>query len=570
MKSIAAQTAQERPQMNARWSAAVVPLMEQTVGSTRTTLLVLMGAVAFVLLIACLNVSNLLLMRASGRRREMTVRAALGAGRWRLLHQLAAESLLLSVTGGVLGFLLASWGVPALIGMLPAEFPLPRMSEIAVDRSVLGFTLAISLGCGLFFGLFPALQVDRAHLGEGLRQGGRTGTGGGRRLRNVLVVAEVAVAVILVIGAGLMLRSFQLLNHTDPGFRAERVVTFRMLLQFSKYGPVDRRTAFIQQLLDRVRAQPSVASASSIHLLPMTGMQSGSGYNRMDRPEPTVGSGTGGDVSVISDGYFRTMGIPLLAGRDFDSRDRIGSPYVAIINQAAANYVFPGESPLGKRLRIFWSPQNEAEIVGVAADIRHGNLALPPAPTLFLASMQGASLFASLVVRTNGNEASAIAAVKEQMHGLDPDQGIQGIQSMEAIMSEHIARPRLQAAVLSVFGVVAMVLACLGIYAVISYSVVQRTREMGIRLALGAAPRAILRGVIGEGMALSAMGIAAGIAAAFALTRFLEKLLYAIRPTDPMVFATVCGILAAAALAGCYFPARRATRVDPAVVLREE
>ncbi len=493
-----------------------------------------------------------------------------GRGRWRLMHQMAIESLLLAAAGGSLGFLLAWWGVPALIGMLPAGFPLPRMQEIAVDRSVLSFTLVVSLGCGLFFGLFPALQVDRARLGEGLRQGGRHGTSGGRTLRNVLVVAEVAMAVLLVIGAGLMLRSFQLLNHTDPGFRADHLVTFRMLLLPSKYIEIARRAPFLQAVLERVRALPMVTSAGSIHLLPMTGMQSGTGYNRKDRPEPPPGNGIGGDVSVISDRYFQTMGIPLLAG----PRLRCARPHrlaVRCDSQPGGRAIpVSGESPLGKRLRIGWFPQNDVEIVGVAGDIRHSDLAQPPNPTVFLASAQGASLLASLVVRYSGDTASAVAAVKEQLRAIDPDQGIEKVQSMEELVSDQVARPRLQATVLGVFGAVALVLACLGIYAVISYSVVQRTREMGIRLALGAAPLSILRGVIGEGMALSAAGITLGIGAAFALTRYLEKLLYTIHPTDPSVYAAVCALLAGAALAGCYFPARRATRVDPAVVLRDE
>jgi predicted permease len=325
--AIAAQTAEERPEMNAKWSATVVPLMEQTVGDTRTTLLVLFGAVAFVLLIACANVSNLLLIRAHARRPEMAVRIALGAGRWRLLHQLVIESLLLAFGGGLLGFLLAWFGVPALVHMLPEGFPLPRMAEIGVDRSVLAFTMALSLGCGIVFGAFPALQLGRGRVNDALQQGGRQGSASGRHIRSALVVAEVSLAMLLVIGAGLMLRSFALLNAVDPGFQPERLLTFRMVLVPSGWKTFDellaQRAALIEQMLTRIRSLPEVASASSISFLPLSGSQSGTAYYRADRPAPPLGAMPGGDTSVVSDGYFRTMGIPLLAGREFEERDRL-------------------------------------------------------------------------------------------------------------------------------------------------------------------------------------------------------------------------------------------------------
>ena len=577
MKTIAAQTARERPQANTGWSATVVPLMEQTVGDTRTTILVLLGAVAFVLLIACANVANLLLMRASARRREMTVRAALGAGRWRLIHQLMVESVILSTAGGVLGLLLAAWGVPALLATLPAGFPLPRLAEISVDRSVLAFTLIVSVASGVFFGIVPALQVNRSRVSDGLRQGGRTGSAGNRSLRNGLVVAEISLAMLLVVGAGLMLRSFLLLNSVDPGFRPDHLLTFRMLL-LSRGNTLDeyliRRADLMQQMLDRIRALPMVRSASSIHLLPMTGMQSGSGYYRLDRPKPALGAMVGGDVSVISDRYFETMGIPLLTGREFDSRDRAGSPLVAILNRTAAAQQFPGESPIGNRMHVEWSRigkgPDEVEIVGVAADIRHSGFDAPIEPCIFLPQSQQPSGFASLLIRTNGDPRGAIAAVKQQIHAAYSSQGTEDIQTMDQVLADYVAKPRLEVAVLTVFGALALLLACVGIYAVISYSVEQRTREMGIRLALGAAPYSILRMVLREGLWLALIGIAAGVAASLALTRYLQTLLFAIRPTDPLVFALVAAILAISAAAGCYFPARRATRVDPALVLREE
>ncbi|MGA3201999.1 MAG: ABC transporter permease, partial [Bryobacteraceae bacterium] len=346
MEAVSAQTARERPDMNANWSALVVPLMEQTVGKSRAILIVLLGAVAFVLLIACANVSNLLLMRAAGRQREMNVRVALGASRGRLLQQTAIESLLLALAGGVLGVLLAYWSVPAIMRMLPPGY-LPRRTEIGVDAAVLWFSIAVSLLCGLIFGIFPALQVDRARLAEVLKQGGRAVSTAGRGLRHALVVSEIAVAVVLVIGAGLMLRSFMLLNSVSPGYRADHVLTVRMTLIFSKYADnLPRRAAVVQDTLERVRALPQVKSASSIHSLP-TKPTSGTGYERADRPPAPPGAITGGDVSVVSADYFRTMGIPMLAGREFDRRDHMGSPGVAIVNRETAKMLFGEDNPIG-------------------------------------------------------------------------------------------------------------------------------------------------------------------------------------------------------------------------------
>ena len=571
MQALAAQTARERPAMNARFGATVVPLMDQTVGDARALLWVLLGAVGFVLLIACANVSNLLLMRAAARRREIAVRVALGAGRWRLLHQLIVESVLLSVLGGALGFVLAFWGIPAVIRALPAGFPLPRLQEIAVNRGVLLFDLAVSLACGLFFGIFPLLQVDRGHLNQGLQAGGRSASAAGRKLRSLLVVSEIALAMLLVIGAGLMLRSFTLLSQVDPGFRPDHLVTFQMQLatQLDERW-VERRANLSAQLLESVRAVPGVVSAGSIHLLPLTGMQSGSSYSRADRPAPPPGSAGGDDVSVVSDGYFRTMGIPILAGREFDLRDRLESPRVGILNQTAAQAIYPGENPVGKRLRVAWTGSPMVEVVGVASDIRHNGLDTRPDPCLFLPQSQAPSGYFALLVRTHAEPATLVPSVQAAILAVAPRQGTREIRTMESVLADSIARPRLQTTVMSLFGFLALALASVGIYAVVSYSTEQRTREMGIRLALGAEPASILHLVLSEGMLLAGIGIALGVAAALVLTRYLATLLFTIRPTDALVYAAVSTVLAAAAVSGCYFPARRAMRVDPAVVLREE
>ena len=360
MDAITAQTARERPQMNTKWSALVVPLMEQTVGNTRDTLIVLLGAVAFVLLIACANVSNLLLMRAAGRRREMTVRVALGAGRWRLLHQTGVESLLLAVAGGLLGFALAWWCVPAVIRILPVSYPLPRRGEIAVDSAVLWFTLAVSLACGLFFGIFPALQVDRTRLADGLKQGGRTGSSAGRGMRNALVVAEVAVAVVLVVGAGLMLRSFVLLNSVDPGYRADHLLTLRMTLIFSKYAAsLPRRAAIVQEMLERIRALPQVKSASSIHALPTT-RTSGTGYDRADRPVPPPERSARAAKSAWSRAITSApWAFPCSRAASSTARDYMGSPRRSDTeSRGSAHAVRRGRAPrqaiargMGGRLR---------------------------------------------------------------------------------------------------------------------------------------------------------------------------------------------------------------------------
>jgi putative ABC transport system permease protein len=570
MEALAAQTARERPDMNAKWSALVIPLKEQTVGDSRLILIVLLGAVAFVLLIACANVSNLLLMRAAGRQREMNVRAALGASRGRLLQQTAIESLLLALTGGLLGLLFAYWCVPAIIQMLPPGYPLPRRGEISVDSTVLWFSLGVALLCGIVFGIFPALQVDRSRIAKVLKQGGRGLSGSGRRLRNALVIAEIAVAVVLVIGAGLMLRSFSLLNEVSPGYRADHVLTVRMMLIFSKYArDLPRRAAIVEDTLERVRTVPFVKSASSIHALPTSGT-SGTYYDRADRPPAPPGAMRGGDVSVISEDYFRTMGIPMIAGREFDHRDRIGSPSVVIINREAAKTMYGEENPLGKHLRVAWGGIDDPEIVGVSENIHHYGLDIAPQPTMFVCNFQAPSLFTNLVVRTEGDPMAAVSAVKDALRQVDPDQGAAAIVSMEELLSRTMAGPRLEAILLGGFGVLGLLLACIGVYAVISYSVAQRAREMGIRQALGASPNLIRKLVLREGITLAGAGVAIGIVAALALTRYLATLLFSVKPTDPMVFAAVSALLIAAAAAGCWLPARRATSVDPVNVLREE
>jgi putative ABC transport system permease protein len=454
---------------------------------------------------------------------------------------------------------------------LPSSFPLPRMAEVQVDGRVLLVCLAVSLIAGITFGIAPALAADFRNPANALRQTGRSIAGRRSILGSALVVAEVALALVLVCGAGLMARSFVELNRVNPGFRPERLLTVRMFISPGKYGAdLNARAAVVEQMLAKIRALPQVTAASSIHFLPLGGTGSGSGVYRADRPAPAPGTMPGAGFSVISDGYFHTMGTPLIAGREFDSHDRTGSKLVTVINQAAARILYPGENPIGKQLMVEWSGPPQAEIVGVAADSRFDGIQAQPEPFIFLPNAQRPSLFCGLVVRTAADPTTTIGAVREAIRGVDPEQGILETSTMEQRVADSVAQPRLQTILLGAFGVLALVLACIGIYGVLAYAVSQRLREIGVRVALGATPRAILGQILRNGLGLAGLGLSIGLAAALVLTRYLEALLYAVRPTDPAVFAAAIATLLLVATAACYLPARRAARVDPIVVLREE
>jgi predicted permease len=568
ISAIAAQTAVEHPEANARWGATVVPLTEQIVGPVRLPLLVLLAGVGFVLLIACANVANLLLMRSAERAREMSIRRALGAGRFRLLHQVLVEGLLLASIGGLCGLALAHWGVRALVLTLPAAIPLPRLQEIAIDASVLVFTAVVSLGAGVLASLAPALQANRADVARELHQSGRSVTATQRRLRGAMVVAEVALALPLLAGAGLMVRSFLRLSAVEPGFRVEGVLTARMLLL-----PVRDRAyhaQFVDQVLQRIRALPQVVAAGSIGILPMTGINSGSWYYRADQPEPPRSERPSGDISIVSTGYLQAMGIPVLKGRDFDERDRIGSPHVAMLNETAARRLFGNGEALGRRLTVSWNDAREVEIVGVVRDIRHSQLQTEPEPCLFLPNDQQPFPLSSLVVRTAGNPLALVAAVKEQVRQVDSDQGIAEIRTLEQLVASAMARPRVQTALGGLLSIVALILAVVGIYGVIAQSVGQRTREIGIRFALGASRRSIFTVVLHEGLSLTAVGLVIGVGASVGLTRYIRRLLFEVGPLDPIVFAAVNALMLIVAAAACATPAARAARVDPAVILKEE
>jgi putative ABC transport system permease protein len=545
----------------------VVPLHEHTVGQIRRPLLVLFAAVIFVLLIACANIASLLLMHATLRAREFAIRRALGAGAWRLLRQVLVECLVLAGMGTLLGIALAWLSVRAFIRLTPATVTLPRLDELSIDSSVLLFATAIAVVTALLFGLGPALAAGRPERSRSLASG-RSVVSRQRRLQSLMVIAEVALALPLLAGAGLMVQSLIRLTQVEPGFRAEGVLTVQMLLL-----PVRDRAfhaEFVTEALARVRALPGVSAAGSIGRLPMDGDNSGSWYYRADRPDPPLGQRPGGDISIITPGYFSAMTIPLVKGRDFEDRDRIGSPPVAILNQTAARVLFGDEEVLGRRLKVSWSDAREVEVVGVASDIRHSQLHTSPDPCLFMPNAQQPFPFSALVVRTTGDPRRLDEAVEREIRSVDPDQGVGEIQTMEQLVSDAIARPKAQTMLFAVFGGLALVLVCIGIYGVLAYAVAQQTREIGVRVALGATPASAFAFVLRDGLRITAVGLIVGLGVALLLTRYMQGLLFEVEPFNPAVFASVTMLLTLVATVACAVPAARATRVEPAMVLRDE
>jgi putative ABC transport system permease protein len=569
MAALAAQTAREKVHMNAGWSASAVPLLDQTVGSVRPVLLILFAAVGLVLLLACANVANLLMMRASGRVREISVRLALGASRNRIVSQLLIEGLILAMCGGLLGVMVGGIAIQFLKTSLPESLRIPRLNEVTLNWAVLLYSTGASILSALIFGLAPALQSLKLNVSEDLHEATRSVTSG-RKVRRVLVIAEIAFALILVSTAGLLVRSFLRLTSVDTGFHAENVLTARMLLL-----PVQKeeyRAETVRQMLDRIRALPGVVAAGSIGILPMEGRNSGTGYYRADRPDPAPNARPGGDVSIITPGYFEAMRIPMIHGRAFDAEDRAGSPPLAILNQSAAHMLFPDEDAVGKRLKVEWGGGGNpiVEVVGVVADIRHDGVSTPPDPCLFMPNDQQPFPFTSLVVRTTGNPASLENAIREQVRAVDSDQGITKMELLQQMVSDSIARPRLEAVVLTAFGVIALGLACIGLYGLIAFSVAQRTREIGIRIALGASKAGIFRMILGDGFRLTVVGVSLGLAGVVSSTHFLRSLLFEINPLDPATLVSVICVLLMVSAIACCLPALRATNADPASVLREE
>jgi putative ABC transport system permease protein len=568
MEGLAVGLARRYPDTNAGWGAAVMPAREALVGRNRA-LVVLLGAVAFVLAIACANVASLLLARASRRRRELGIRTALGASRLRVVRQLLVESALLGFFGAVLGLVLATWGTPAITALAPEG--LPQWNPVSLDATVLLFTLAVSLGAAVLAGVVPALQASAPDPVASLREGGTRLTAGSRagRVQGGLIVAEVALALVLLVGAGLLLKSFVRLRNADPGFRMENVLVATIFLPSSRYPEPSREALFFEELRERVRRLPGVISEGAVTALPMNPV--GIDYDlplEIEGRPATAGQEPRVDYRVATPVYFRTLGIPLLRGRDFSETDRPDRPGVMIVNRALARRFFPGEDPVGKRVR---TPEGgPLEIVGVVGDVRHRGLDVAPVPEMFVPFQQAPHGGMTLVARTRGDPLALSAAVKHEVYTLDPNQPITVLTTLDRVVSDTLAAPRFDAVLLGGFAALALALAVLGIYGMLSYAVSQRTQEIGVRMALGARRNEVVRLVMGRGMALAGAGVALGLAGALALTRVLRGLLHEVSPTDPTTLAATALLLVAVALPACWIPARRATGIDPLIALRAE
>ncbi len=555
------------PESNTSWRLRLVPLRDELLGDVRTPLYVLLGAVAFVLLIACVNVANLLLARAAGRQKEIAVRCAMGAGRMRIVRQLLTESLLLSVAGGAVGLLLAVWGTEAIVKL--AADSIPRAGEIGVDNRVLAFTVLLSLLTGAVFGLVPALQASRPDFNETLKDGGK-GTGAARRgsrTRKALVIAEIAPALVLLVGAGLLIQSFRRLQEVDPGFDPRNVLTMRLFLPESKYGEPGKPRIFFEQLLQRVAALPGVQAVGTTTQLPLRG--GGDTYFKIEgRPFKNPNQQVTALNPAISHDYMLAMSIPLVKGRTFTEQETKETPRVVIINETFARSHFPNEDPLGKRLIIDDGEPLPCEIIGVARDIKQFSLAGSPTPTMYMPRIETG--FADLAVRTTGDPLALAAAVRGAVQAIDKDQPIANPRSMEQVLATSVAEPRFRTLLLGLFAALALGLAAVGIYGVMSYTVAQRLPEIGIRRALGAQNADVLRLIVKQGMTPALAGVAVGLAAALALTRLLTRLLFNISANDPLTFIVIAAGLTLVALLACYFPARRATKMDPMEALRCE
>jgi putative ABC transport system permease protein len=567
MNVIARRLESAHPVFNAGWGANVVPMSEQVVGGVRRALLVLGGVVGFVLLIACANVANLLLARSTARTREIAVRSALGAGRGRMVRQLLTESVALSALGAALGLVLAYWGLEAVKALAPRG--VPRLATISIDAATLGFTVIVALVTGILFGLVPALHAGRGNLQTVLREGSRGSTASGGA-RGILVVAQVALSLILLVGAGLMMRSFVKLQSVDPGFDPHNVLTGRIQLAGERFRASSAATAFFEQILERVGKLPGVESAGAINWLPFAGDGSATSYWIEGRPVPPPTSEFVADVRAVDSRYFRTMRIRVRRGEPFDARASTESPKQVVVNEAFVRVHFPTGNPIGEHVLMPWGDTLRGEIVGVVADTKHAGLDSVARPMIYWAMKQFPTNFMTLVVRTTGDPMRLAPAVAREVRALDANQPFADPQPLDAYLGQSVAQRRFSMTLLGVFSVLALVLAAVGIYGVLAYSVAQRTREIGVRMALGAREATVATMVVREALGVVGIGLAIGVAGALALTRVLASLLYEVSPTDPLTFAGVTIVLAAVAVSASYLPARRAARVDPIVALRSD
>jgi putative ABC transport system permease protein len=571
MGTIANNLVEQFPSM-AGYGVNLVPLHEQVTGKVRPALVVLLIAVGLVLLIACLNVANLLLSRAAVREREMAIRTALGAKRGRIIRQLLTESALLAVLGGLAGLLLAVWGLDVLVALSPADTP--RLDQIGVDGRVLVFTFGVSLLTGLVFGLVPALQASKPDLNESLKEGGRGSTGGihGSRVRSLIVVFEVALSLVLLICAGLMIRSFIRLQTFEMGFNPNNLLTMRVQLPGSKYRENPQVINFFQQLFQRMESTPGVQAVGGISSIFLSDTPNSTIFTIEGRPPQPDAERVEIPLDSVTSNYFRVMGIPLLKGREFDSRDTASSPPVVIVNETFARRFFPDEDPIGKRF-VYGSPVPNnpwITIVGVVADMRRTGFEREVRPETFLPQDQNPDNALTIVARTASDPASFANALRNEVWAVDKDQSVFEIQTMDQMLSQMTSQRRFTMLLLGILAGVALILAAVGIYGVISYSVTQRTHEIGIRLALGAQASDVFRLIVGQAIILAFVGVAVGLIAAFLLTRWMHGLLYGVSATDPLTFAAISVVLTGVALGASYVPARRAMKVDPMIALRYE